>query len=414
MVGLWLDYDVGYTMNILQVNTVCGIGSTGRIATDLHAILIAKGHQSTVAFGRATAKNCTQTIRIGSRIDNYLHVARTRFFDDHGFGSKVATKALIEKIRVLNPDVIHLHNLHGYYLHIDLLFEYLKQARKPVVWTLHDCWAFTGHCSNFDFIGCENWKSECHHCPLKSAYPKSLYLDRSKWNYWQKKELFTGVNDMTFVTPSKWLANLVKESFLQEYPVKIINNGIDLNVFKPTSSNFRERYGLEHQFVILGVASVWGERKGYQYFIDLANKLRPDEKIILVGLSEQQIKELPFGIFGIAKTNSTTELAEIYCASDMFINPTLEDNFPTTNLEALACGTPVVTFNTGGSPESLDDKCGLVVERGDLKGMIEAISIVRKNGKETYFEKCQERAKEYFDKDARFTEYVSLYEDYLK
>jgi glycosyltransferase involved in cell wall biosynthesis len=401
-------------MNILQINTVCGVGSTGRIATDLHSILVSQGHQSTVAFGRNTAKNCKQTIRIGSRFDNYLHVARTRLFDTHGFGSASATKAFIAKLRALNPDVIHLHNLHGYYVHIGLLFEYLKQANKPVIWTLHDCWAFTGHCSHFDFIGCDRWKRECHDCPLKSEYPKSLFLDRSQSNYQQKNEIFTGVRELTIVTPSKWLAELVKESFLQKYPVAIINNGIDLKVFKPTPGDFRRRYMLMDQFILLGVANGWGERKGYRHFIDLRKQLRQDEKIVLVGLTERQLGQLPAGIIGIPKTNSVTELAEIYSAADLFVNPTLEEVLGMTNLEALACGTPVVTFNTGGSPECLDDGCGLAVERGDLPGLVAAIARVRKNGKEFYSANCQKRAKGLFDKDARFVEYLGLYKGCLK
>jgi len=402
------------TMNILQINSGCGIGSTGRIATDIHSILLSQGHSSTVAFGRYTAKNCIQHIRIGSSLDIYLHVARTRLFDSHGFGSAAATKALIAKIRELNPDLIHLHNLHGYYLHVGLLFEYLKQANKPVIWTLHDCWAFTGHCSHFDFIGCNRWKSECHDCPQKQEYPKSIFLDRSRRNYQQKKQLFTGVKELTIVTPSKWLENLVKESFLQAYPVAHIYNGIDLNVFKPTHSDFRSRYNLSGQFILLGVASIWSKRKGYQYFIDLAKQLRPDEKIVLVGVSEQQIKHLPTGIIGITQTNSAAELAEIYSAADLFINPSLEETFGLVNVEALACGTPVVTFNSGGCPECLADGCGLVVERGDLPGLVAAIAMMRKNVKEFYSDQCQKRAKDQFDKDARFAEYLEFYKSYLK
>jgi glycosyltransferase involved in cell wall biosynthesis len=396
-------------MNILQINSVCGIGSTGRIATDLHAILLSQGQQSTIAFGRDAARYCDQTIRIGSKPDNYLHVARTRFLDSHGFGSAAATRKLISQIEVLNPDVIHLHNLHGYYLHIGLLFDYLKVANKPVVWTLHDCWAFTGHCAYFDFAGCERWRSQCHDCPLKSEYPKSLFFDRSQKNYQQKKALFTGVQKLTIVTPSKWLAALVKESFLQEYPVAVINNGIDLNVFHPTASDFRRRFNLEDQFILLGVATPWSERKGYRFFLELAMQLRPDEKIVLVGVSAEQIKELPAGIIGIAKTDSTAELAEIYSAADLFINPTLEEVLGLVNIEALACGTPVVTFNSGGSPECLDENCGLVVERGDLPGLVAAIALMRKAGKAAYSIQCQKRAVEWFDKDARFAEYVDLY-----
>lgn len=400
-------------MNILQINSVCGIGSTGRIASDLHAFLLSDGHQSTVAFGRETAKNCAHTIRIGSRFDNYLHVAKTRLFDKHGFGSASATKRFIAELKALNPDVIHLHNLHGYYIHIGLLFDYLKQANKPVIWTLHDCWIFTGHCAYFDFVGCDRWKTTCHDCPEKMQYPTS-YIDNSRWNYQAKNEIFLGVNKLTLVTPSKWLAALVKQSFLQDYPVELINNGIDLSVFRPMPNAFRTHYKLKDTFIVLGVASGFGERKGYNYFIELAKQLKSDEKLVLVGLSEQQIMRLPSGVIGINKTNNTQELAEIYSMADVFVNPTLEDNFPTTNLEALACGVPVVTFNSGGSPECIDDRCGLVVNRGDLQGLVTAIATVRKNGKEFYTVDCQKHAKCRFNKDARFAEYIGLYHDCLK
>jgi len=401
-------------MNVLQINSLCGIGCIGRMATDLHAILVSQGHQSTVAFGRDQAVNCEQTIRIGDRIDNYLHVARTRLFDAHGFGSACATKVFIEQIRELNPDVIYLHNLHGYYLHVGLLFEYLKRANKPVIWTLFDCWSFTGHCSYFDSVGCDRWKSECHDCPAKSEYPKSLFLDRSQRNYRRKKDLFTGVSKLTIVTSSKWLAGLVQQSFLQAYPLAVINFGIDLTLFTPTPSDFRWRYKLEDYFILLGVAFGWDERKGFSHIMALAKQLRPDEKIVLVGVSEQQIRQLPPGVIGIPRTDSLRELAEIYSAADLFINPTLADNFPTTNLEALACGTPVVTFKTGGSPECLDDGCGLVVERGDLPGLVAAIQSMRKSGKEFFAAKCRKRAQARFDKDAQLAEYLELYNNQLK
>lgn len=396
-------------MNILQINSVCGIGSTGRIVTDLHAILQEQGHQSTVAFGRGTAKSCHKIIRVTNRIDNYLHVAKTRFLDAHGFGSAAATQQMITQICALNPDVIHLHNLHGYYLHIGLLFEYLKQADKPIIWTLHDCWPFTGHCSYFDFIGCAKWKHECHDCPLKTEYPKSLWFDNSRWNYKQKKAIFNGIEKLTIVTPSQWLAGLVQHSFLREYRVMVINNGIDLSVFRPTPSDFRRRYKLENKFFLLGVASVWNERKGYGYFLELAKRLKPDEKIVLVGVSKKQIKNLPPNIIGIARTTSTAELADIYSEADLFVNPTLEDNLPTTNLEALACGTPVVTFNSGGSPECINANCGSVVERGDLAALVGTIAAMKKRGKASCTVVCQKRARDLYNKDARFAEYIELY-----
>lgn len=397
-------------MNILQINSVCGIGSTGRIATDIHSLLQSQGHQSTIAYGRNPARGCDNTIRIGNSLDNFVHVAFTRIFDSHGFGSAAATKKLISRIKALNPDVIHLHNVHGYYLHIGLLFDFLKKLSKPVIWTLHDCWPFTGHCAYFDFVGCERWRSQCYNCPLKSEYPKSLVLDRSRWNYQQKMMIFTKVPKLTIVTPSKWLAALVRNSFLKEYPVAVINNGIDLNVFHPISSDFRKRYMLENQFIILGVANPWSERKGYQYILDFAKRLRPDETIVLVGVSAEQIKHLPEGIIGIPKTNNAVELAEIYSSADLFINPTLEDNFPTTNIEALACGTPVITFDSGGSPECIDEKSGFVIKKFDLEGLLNAIKTVKENGKSHYSKYCQDLAKNLYNKDVKFAEYISLYQ----
>ncbi len=400
-------------MNILQINAVCGIGSTGRIATEMHAILLSQGHETSVAFGRYKARNCIDNIRIGSRFDTYLHVARTRLFDQHGFGSVSATKAFVSKIKTLNPDLVHLHNLHGYYIHIGLLFEYLKSINKPIVWTLHDCWAFTGHCSHFDFIGCSRWQKECHDCPLKSEYPKSLWLDNSRGNFQQKKALFIGVDNLTIVTPSQWLADLVKKSFLGDYPVKVINNGIDLSVFQSSSSTFRNQYKLEDKFILLGVATDWNERKGYGYFLKLVKRLKFDEILVLVGVSENQIKKLPHNIIGIAKTNNTSELAEIYSMADVFVNPTLEEVLGLVNLEALSCGTPVVTFNSGGSPECLDETCGLVVERGDLPALESAIATIKKNGKSSYSVACRRRVEYLFNKDARCAEYLDLYKGCL-
>lgn len=396
-------------MRVLQINSVCGIGSTGRIATDIDKLLKEQGHESYIAYGRDLPKNCDTSIRIGNRFDNYMHVAKTRMFDKHGFGSKKATKSLIANIDKLNPDIIHLHNIHGYYINIELLFEYLKKIDKPVIWTLHDCWSFTGHCSCFDYIGCEKWKTGCCGCPQKKSYPSSLFLDNSKENFAMKKEIFTGVNNMTLVTPSKWLADLVKESFLGEYPIKVINNGIDLNVFKPTESNFRERYNLENKFIILGVANIWGERKGYDYFIDLSKKIKEDEVIVMVGVTKRQKNKLPKNIIGITRTNSARELAEIYSAADVFINPTLEDNFPTTNLEALGCGTPVITFNTGGSPECISEGCGFVVEKGNLAELINSIQIIKHKEKVVLSQKYIKHVKKVYDSHYKFDKYLDLY-----
>lgn len=254
-------------MRILQVNSVCGRGSTGRIVLDIHNELIKQGHQSFIAYGREPAVDCNGVIRIGSKYDVYLHVLRTRIFDEHGFGSRKATAKFIKKIDEIKPDIIHLHNIHGYYLNIEVLFNYFKEVQVPMVWTLHDCWSFTGHCAYFDYVGCSRWREGCFRCPQKSRYPSSWFFDKSLVNWKKKKELFAGFKNMTLVTPSRWLAELVKQSFLKDYHVVVIPNGIDTSVFKPTPSDFRKRYGLENKFIILGVANVWEERKSYVHII---------------------------------------------------------------------------------------------------------------------------------------------------
>ena len=400
----------GNKMKVLQVNTVCGIGSTGRIVTDIHKMLIMQGYESAVAYGRGTAHNCDNTIKIGNNLDFYTHALKTRILDKHGFGSKNATRKFLERVKNYNPDVIHLHVLGGYYLNIELLFNFLKEYNKPIVWTLHACWAFTGHCSHFDYANCYKWETHCQKCPERRSYPKSIFIDNSYNNFEKKKKLFTGLDKLTLVTPSEWLAKLVKRSFLKDYTVKVINNGIDLSVFKPSPSNFRKRYNLENKFIILGVANKWEKRKGFEYFIELSKLIEPDETIVMVGLSKNQLKQLPKNVIGITRTNNVQELAEIYTTADVFFNPTLEDNFPTTNLEALACGTPVITFNTGGSIETIDDTTGFIVEKGDLEQAIKTIRKIKTEGKEKYSDSCIKRANKYYNKNNKFQEYIELYE----
>jgi putative colanic acid biosynthesis glycosyltransferase len=405
----------GNKMRVLQINSVCGIGSTGRIATDIHAILKEEGFESYIAYGRDFPKNCETAIRVGNKLDNYAHVAKTRLFDQHGFGSKKATRDFIARLKELDPDVIHLHNIHGYYINVEILFEYIKEAKKPVVWTLHDCWAFTGHCAYFDYAGCDCWKIDGQHtCSQKRSYPASLLINNSRKNYNRKKRAFTGVENLTIVTPSNWLACLVKESFLNEYPVEVINNGIDLNEFQYTESDFREKYNLMDKFVVLGVASTWDRRKGFKYFLELSQRIDNDVSIVLVGLSEKQLKNLPENIIGITRTNNVKELVEIYSAADAFVNPTLEDNFPTTNLEALACGTPVLSFNTGGSVESINSKkTGYIVEKGNLDGLVQTLKEVKLNSKSHYYSACVDSANKLYDKNLTFSKYTKIYQNYI-
>ena len=399
-------------MKVLQINTVCGSGSVGRITVDIVHALEEAGDEGMIAFGRRQAPEGVKTWKFGTNLDMGVHVLHTFFKGEHGFASSKQTARLIEKIKEYDPDIIHLHNIHGFYLDVEQLFRYLKQAGKPVVWTLHDCWSFTGHCAHFDYIGCMKWKTGCGSCPqYKNVYPYALFKDNSAGNYKRKKDAFTGVPDLTVVTPSRWLAGYVRESYLGEYPVQVIPNGIALDRFRPVDGGLRKRLGFENKYILLGVASMWEERKGYAYFEQLADRLDDSYQIILIGLSKRKLKTLHPRIHGVMRTNSMEELAEYYSMADAYVNTTLEDTFPTTNLEALACGTPVITFATGGSVESVDASCGKIVHKGDIEALIQAIEELR--GEPDKKEACLRRAAGY-DKDDRFQDYLKLYRSLLE
>ena len=399
-------------LKVLQINTVCGSGSVGRITVDIVHALEEAGDEGMIAFGRRQAPEGVKTWKFGTNLDMGVHVLHTFFKGEHGFASSKQTARLIEKIKEYDPDIIHLHNVHGFYLDVEQLFRYLKTSGKPVVWTLHDCWSFTGHCAHFDYIGCMKWKTGCGSCPqYKNVYPYALFKDNSAGNYKRKKDAFTGVPDLTVVTPSRWLAGYVRESYLGEYPVQVIPNGIALDRFRPVNGGLRKRLGFENKYILLGVASMWEERKGYAYFEQLADRLDDSYQIILIGLSKRKLKTLHPRIHGVMRTNSMEELAEYYSMADAYVNTTLEDTFPTTNLEALACGTPVITFATGGSVESVDASCGKIVPKGDIEALIQAIEELR--GEPDKKEACLRRAAGY-DKDDRFQDYLKLYRSLLE
>lgn len=423
-------------MKYLFINVLAGSGSTGRIAADKCRELQAQGHQCVLAYGRGKA-NCEDigTYRIGTKIDYMIHGMKTRMFDKHGFGSVRATKKFLKWVQVYDPDVIWIHNIHGYYINIEMLFNYLKSTDKKVYWTLHDCWAFTGHCIYFTAAKCDKWKIQCDQCPQKGRYPSSFLFSNARNNFNRKKTAFTGMNKMTLVVPSHWLESIVKESFLKEYEIKVVHNKIDTNIFKPTPSNFRERYGLENKKIVLGVANVWEDRKGLNDFVKLSQMLDDQYVIVLVGLSRSQMRKLSklvdgfesiedtkglaadctaadifvnpgveetfemvtaevqarrtesngLGIKGMTippdtnelcdcifkltgrykkkesssgfkcmgKLSDVHDLAAVYTVADVFVNPTYEDNYPTVNLEASACGTTVITYDTGGCRETI-------------------------------------------------------------
>ena len=385
----------------MQISAFCGQGAPGKIELGLHNVLSKEGHQSIIAWGRAnTAPDSVPTIQIGNKADYYLHGLYTRLTDKCGFGSARATKNFIKKVDDWQPELIQLHMLHGYFINLEVFFQYLAEKEIPVVWTFHDEWAITGHCPCFEMIGCNKWKTGCHHCPQRFHHPASWLIDNSEWNWKKKKELFTSLEKLTIVAPSKWMVKTVQNSFLRDYPVKLIHNGINMEVFKPTQSNVKDRIGAADKKIVLGVSSTWAPSKGLADFCRVAGKLPEEYQIVLVGLSEKQIQSLPRQIIGIKKTDSIQELAALYSAAAVFVNPTYEDNYPTTNLEALACGTPVISYQTGGSVEAVEESgAGAIVERGNVDALAEAIIGLPDFGYHQPLYHCdeKERNQEYLD-----------------
>jgi len=366
-------------MRALFINSVCGIGSTGRICTDLAQELTAQGYEVKIAYGRldqVPQQFAAMAERIGSDTDLKIHGLRTRLLDDHGLASRKATKAFLGWADKYDPDLLWLHNIHGYYINYELLFDWIKsRPGMQVKWTLHDCWAFTGHCCYFTMAQCDKWKTGCSHCPQKSTYPASCLTDRSGKNYAQKKAAFTGVKNMTLITPSKWLADLTRESFLSEYDVEVRYNTIDTAVFRPTESSFKKDHGVENKKIILGVSNAWQEpRKGLKDFYRLAERLDERFAAVLVGMTEELIKDAPKGIITVKKTSSPAELAGIYSVAECLFNPTYEDNYPTVNLEAEACGTRVITYASGGAPETLHRTDSVAVKPGDIDAVLRYIA----------------------------------------
>lgn len=388
-------------MKVLQIN-IFGNLSTGRIAVNLYRTLRSEGHEGVVAYARNSIADDVQSFQFGTKLSVYCDGILTRLTDRAGFYSKSATKKLIDFIEEYNPDIVHLHNLHGYYINVDLLFNYLKKKDKRVVWTLHDCWSFTGHCCNFEAINCNKWKTGCNHCENTNLYPASI-CDNSLKNYETKKKLFCSLDNMVLVTPSKWLAGLVSQSYMGKFEIKTIYNGVDTDVFKTTKRDWRERNGLKNKKIVLGVAGTWTPTKGLSDMIKLSELLEEPYVIVVVGVTEKQLKKLPKSVFGIKRTYDSTELAEIYTEAEFFVNPTYDDNFPNVNLEALACGTPVLTYRTGGSPEAIDDTCGKIIEKGNIQELANTIKTA------TFTENaCIDRARK-FSKEKAYKEYIELY-----
>lgn len=396
-------------MRIVEINAVNN-GSTGNIMLQIADEARKNGMEVLICVPKSRSnmkKKFENQYYFGDRITRNLHILLAKYTGFQDCFSVIATLRLLKRITAFKPDVIHLHNLHGNYINLPMLFYYLKKHDVLVVWTLHDCWSFTGQCSHFTMAKCEKWKTGCHDCMQYKNYPSSK-IDRTKKMWYLKKKWFTDVKYMTIITPSNWLRSLLKESYLKEYPIQVIHNGIDLNIFKPTESNFRQKYHIsDEQYVLLGVSFGWGKQKGLDVFIDLAIKLDDRFQIVLVGTDEVIDKQLPDNIISIHKTNNQKKLAEVYTAADLFVNPTREENYPTVNMEAIACGTPVVTFNTGGSPEIITEKTGIIVDDSTADKLCEII-INEYEHRNLDSQKCLEKALE-FDKIFWFKKYIQLF-----
>ncbi len=395
---------------ILSMN-LGNFGSTGKIASGIGETAQKSGY---IVYQAYPGHKNNQLARPGdiiicSDFFNRLNQKLAYYTGLNGCFALLSTIKVLRSIEDINPDIIHFHNLHNCYINLPMLFNYIKKHNIKTVWTLHDCWSFTGQCPHFTMVKCGRWKTGCHNCQQYRQYPASC-VDRTKTMWKLKKKWFTGVENMTIVTPSKWLADLVKESYLRGYPVRVIHNGIDLSIFKPSNNSFRLQHNVPaDKSVLLGVSFGWGKRKGLDVFLELANRLDGEKyQIVLVGTDENVDQQLPPNIISIHRTQDQQELAEIYTAADLFVNPTREENYPTVNMEALACGTPVLTFKTGGSPEIIDDTCGSVVPCDDidaLEGEIYRICETKPYSRGA----CLERSKA-FDMHERFEEYLEIYE----
>lgn len=393
-------------MKVVQINQTCGSGSTGKICLAISKLLCDKGVENYILYSMGNS-NYPYAIKYANLFFLFLQAVFEKLTGMYGFGSKLSTIRLISLLKKIDPDIVQIHNIHTHDCDLEMLFKYLNRNNKKVYWTFHDCWAFTGYCTHFVIPDCNKWKSQCYNCVLHKQY--SPLFDLSRILYTKKKQLLCESN-ITIISPSNWLCQLVKKSFLSNKEVRIINNGIDLNIFKPVNSDFRDKFNIKNKFLILGIANVWTNEKGLQEFIQLAKDLDNDCQIVLVGTDTKIDRILPANIISIHRTQNQSQLAEIYSASDLFVIPTYEENFPTVNIESLACGTPVLTYNTGGSPEMLDDLTGMVTKKNDYESLKEAI-LSYKDSQRFKSEDCVRRA-HYYSDIIKLREYVELYSLY--
>lgn len=401
---------------LIQINTVSNFGSTGKIMEAIGLISQEFGWQAKIATGgRYKNPSALESYQISSIKENYLSALHSLLTDRHGFANRVETKRFVAWLQSEAPDIIHLHNIHSYVLNIEILFSFLKQSNIPVIWTLHDCWPFTGHCSHFIDVNCNRWQTGCHDCPKRTVFPKSVLFDNSKRNYADKKRIFNGLNNLHIVTVSKWLGDCARKSFLGSYPVTVIANGVDLNIFKPRPSNKKAEYSLEGRKILMGVSTDWCKAKGLEDFIQLRSQLPDQYAIVLVGVRAKQVQELSeTGIICVERTDSEEELAHWYNAADVVLNISYAETFGLPIAEGYACGKPAVVYDNTALSELITPDVGFKVPTGNINELVFAIQAITDKGLDKFVAPCRERAENLYDKEKNYMKYIQLYDNYLK
>ena len=399
---------------LLQINVDANNGSNGSIARDIGTIALSKGWKSYIAYGRRHIPCDSELIRISNSFDVRFHGLLTRLFDIHGLGSFVTTKLFIRRVKKIKPDIVHLHNIHGYFINYKVLFDFLKEENIPIVWTFHDCWPYTGHCGHFVKYQCDKWKTKCKNCPAVHDYPNSWFFDRSAQNFALKKQLFTSLNDVNIVTVSQWLQRVTQQSFFHKYPIHVIYDGIDVDSFCPRVSGLRKQYNIENKFILMSAAANWNNAKGWCDYLNLAGILPEKYVIMLIGLNREQINMLPKNVIGVPRVESKKALAEYYSMADILLNLSYQETFGMTTAEAMACGTPGISYNVTACPELITNETGIVVDAGNMKQVLQAIKEIERNGKKMYSTACREHVVECFNYKRVNWTYFEIYNDILK
>lgn len=401
---------------LVQFNSVANWGSTGRLAEDIGDVAMSSGWESYIVYGRQFNPSTSHLLKVGGSVSVFSHVILTRLFDRHGFGSYYATRQLLKKFDEIKPDVFQFHNVHGYYLNLPLVLQYATKKKIPIVWSLHDCWSMTGHCSHFITVGCEKWKNECHNCPRKKDYPNSWLIDSSRKNFREKKRLIEAVPQLTIISGSEWLAGVAAQSYFKNRDIRFIPDGIDTEIYQPRNNcdELRRKLGLSGKFIILATGTVWGESKGLPDYGHLREMLSDDYAIVLVGMSDNDLASVPQGVIGLPRTKSPQELSEYYSMADCVMSLSRMESFGLTPVEGFACGTPAIVYDTTALTELITPETGFVAKFLDVDDVKEKVELLRAKGKSFYSEKCRAIALEKYDRNRCYAEYLKVYEELMR